>query len=133
VKGYVDETGTVSPYTTFAQAFEHATGRDPFRLPQSWVHANDQGSIALSTPFNLSTTNDIIGGNSGSPVFDSKRRIVGLIFDGNIHSMGGNYSYDATLNRAIAIDSRAILEALRSVYFADTIVRELMDGSRPQH
>ena len=79
----------------------------------------------MDTPMNLSTTNDIIGGNSGSPLINSKGEIVGLIFDGNIFSLGGDFGYDAARNRAVAVDSRALLEGLQKVYHLDRIVSEI--------
>jgi V8-like Glu-specific endopeptidase len=74
---------------------------------------------------NFTTTNDIIGGNSGSPVINQRAEVVGLVFDGNIHSLGGNYWYDERLNRAVSVHSGAILEAMRKVYHADRLVQEL--------
>ena len=79
---------------------------------------------------NLSTTNDIIGGNSGSPLIDKNANVVGLIFDGNIFSLGGDYGYEAAKNRAIAVDSRALLEAIRNVYHIDRIVDEIEAGRK---
>jgi hypothetical protein len=125
VKGYEENGRRVQPFTNVAGAFERATGRDPFRLPESWIRANESKQLNLSTPFNLCTTNDIIGGNSGSPVFDKDRQIVGLIFDGNIQSLGGEYGFDETVNRAISVDSAALIEALDHVYGARRIVGEL--------
>ena len=125
VKGYAENGRQVLPFTNVAGAFERATGRDPFRLPESWIRANESKQLNLSTPFNLCTTNDIIGGNSGSPVFDKDRQIVGLIFDGNIQSLGGEYGFDETVNRAISVDSAALVEALDHVYGARRIVGEL--------
>jgi hypothetical protein len=113
----------VPPYTTLRGAFDRATGEPPFDLPPSWIAAEDK--LALDTPFNLATTNDIIGGNSGSPVIDKNAQVVGLIFDGNIHSLGGDYGYDVTDNRAVAVDSRAILEALRKIYGAERLAKEM--------
>ncbi|HRE90031.1 MAG TPA: S46 family peptidase [Myxococcota bacterium] len=123
VKGWLENGKPVAPYTTFSQTFERHTGSDPFALPKSWLAAKDQ--LDLTTPMNFVTTNDIIGGNSGSPVFDQDARIVGLIFDGNIHSLGGDYGFDASVNRAIAVDSRGILTALEKVYKVDRLVNEL--------
>jgi hypothetical protein len=125
VQGWDEPDHHVDPLTHMAGAFERATGRDPFKLPQSWLRANEQKQINLSTPLDFCSTNDIIGGNSGSPVFDKDRQIVGLIFDGNIHSLGGDYYYDEKLNRAVAVHSAALLEALDHIYGARRIVGEL--------
>jgi hypothetical protein len=128
VKGFEDAEGRlVAPYTTIGGLFHRATGAPPFVLPQSWL--NVKASLNLDLPMNLSTTNDIIGGNSGSPLIDRDGRVVGLIFDGNIFSLGGNYGYDAAKNRAVAVDSRALLEGLQKVYHLDRIVGEI-DAAR---
>ncbi|MBV9342724.1 MAG: S46 family peptidase, partial [Acidobacteria bacterium] len=127
VKGFNDARGQwVPPYTTFAGLFERANGAPPFALPPRWLSA--KSSLSLSTPMNFSTTNDIIGGNSGSPVIDQDARIVGLIFDGNIYSLGGDYGYDGTSNRAVAVDSRALLEGLRAIYHLERVVEEIESG-----
>ncbi|MEZ4471719.1 MAG: S46 family peptidase [bacterium] len=123
VKGWPEGGREVEPYTTIGGAFTRHTGAEPFALPASWLSKKDK--LDLATPFNLVTTNDIIGGNSGSPVIDREARIVGLIFDGNIHSLGGDHGFDARLNRAVAVDSRAILHALDRVYGATALVKEL--------
>jgi hypothetical protein len=124
VKGFVDAAGVqVPPYTTIGGLFDRATGAPPYVLPQSWLAAKP--SLDLSTPMNLSTTNDIIGGNSGSPLINARGEIVGLIFDGNIFSLGGDYGYDAQHNRAIAVDSRALMAGLSKVYHADRLVSEI--------
>jgi hypothetical protein len=126
VKGFQEGDHFVPPFTTIRGAFDRDTGQPPFDLPKSWLGA--RGKLNLSTPLNFTTTNDIIGGNSGSPVIDREGRVVGLIFDGNIHSLGGDFGYDPTLNRAIAVDSAAILEALSKIYGAERIVKELQGG-----
>jgi hypothetical protein len=131
VKGYDENGRHVDPITTFAGAFERATGRDPFKLPESWVRADENKQINLATPFDFCSTNDIIGGNSGSPVFDKDRQIVGLIFDGNIQSLGGDYGFDETVNRAVAVHSAALIEALDHIYGAKRIVTELKGGASP--
>jgi Peptidase S46 len=74
-------------------------------------------------------TNDIIGGNSGSPLIDKNAEIVGLIFDGNIFSLAGDYGYDAAKNRALAVDSRAMLEGLRKVYHLNRVDDEIESGA----
>jgi len=124
VKGFKDEQGhTVEPYTTIGGLFRRATGAPPFDLPKSWLDA--KSALNLETPMNVSTTNDIIGGNSGSPLINSKGEVIGLIFDGNIYSLGGDFGYDAAQNRAVAVDSRALLEGLDKVYHLDRIVQEI--------
>ena len=129
VKGFEDAEGKfVEPYTTIAGLFHRATGAPPYALPESWLKA--KGSLNLSLPMNLSTTNDVIGGNSGSPLIDRDANVVGLIFDGNIYSLGGDYGYDAAKNRSVAVDSRALLEGLRKVYHLDRIVDEIEAARR---
>ncbi len=123
VKGWREGGRDVPPFTTLAGAFERASGRAPYALPQSWLAARER--LSLSTPLDFVTDNDIIGGNSGSPVFDRDLRIVGLIFDGNLPSLGGDYGFDPAVNRAVAVHSSAILEALARIYGADRLVAEL--------
>jgi hypothetical protein len=124
VKGFTDAQGqSVAPYTTIGGLFDRATGAEPYVLPPSWLSA--KSSIDLATPMNLSTTNDIIGGNSGSPLINKNAEIVGLVFDGNIFSLGGDYGYDAAKNRSVAVDSRALLQGLRKVYHLSRIADEV--------
>ncbi len=128
VRGWTEPDGRpVGPFTTFGGLFERATGRDPFALPRRWLDA--RGRLTAGNPMNFVTDNDIIGGNSGSPVIDREARIVGLVFDGNIHSLGGDYWFDGSLNRTVAVDSRALLEALDVVYGARRIIEEPRVGS----
>jgi hypothetical protein len=128
VKGYEQNGETIPPYTTIGGAFEHARkhgNTEPYKLPGSWFKAREEGKLDLSTPLNFVSTADIIGGNSGSPVVNRENEVVGLIFDGNIQSLVLDYGYDDKVARAVSVDSRGILEALRSIYHADRIVREL--------
>jgi molybdenum-dependent DNA-binding transcriptional regulator ModE len=127
VKGFSANGVPVTPVTHMSGLFDRATGQDPFILPESWVKA--RASIDLNTAMNISTTNDIIGGNSGSPVVDREGRVSGLIFDGNIYSLGGDYGFDGSVNRAVAVDSSALLEALDKVYHATRIVDEIKPKS----
>ncbi len=133
VKGYKESGGkTVAPFTTFAGLYEHAAAhgnKPPYKLPAQWVEK--KSALDLKTPFNFVSTNDIIGGNSGSPTINRNGEIVGLIFDGNIESLMGNFIYDESVNRAISVDSRGIIEALRKVYGANELVEELTRQSQP--
>ena len=123
VEGYVDNGHRVAPTTSIAGAYGHATGRDPFALPATWVAAEKVVDTSLN--LNFASTNDIIGGNSGSPVIGRNGEAIGLIFDGNIQSLGGDFGYDAAVNRAVAVDVTGILGALKSIYHADRLVKEL--------
>jgi V8-like Glu-specific endopeptidase len=81
--------------------------------------------VDLDTNLNFVSTNDIIGGNSGSPVIGRNGEAIGLIFDGNIQSLGGDFGYDGSVNRAVAVDVTGITEALKNIYHADRLVKEL--------
>lgn len=124
VKGWEENGEAIAPYTNFGQAFPRHTGRAPFALPESWLAAKDR--LALDTPLNFVTTNDIVGGNSGSPVFDRNLRIVGLAFDGNLPSLAGDYGFDETVNRCVAVDVRALTHALDKIYGAHRILDEIL-------
>jgi hypothetical protein len=123
VQGW-DENGTaVAPFTQLDRLFDRATGEPPFAIPASWTAARP--ALDTDTPFNLSTNNDIVGGNSGSPLIDADGRIVGLLFDGNIHSISGAYWFDAAKNRSVAVHPAIIREALTEVYKPQTLLEEL--------
>ena len=118
------EDGTPVPaYTYLNRAFERATGSPPFRIPDSWMKVKDQ--LDMYTPFCISTNNDIVGGNSGSPLIDAQGDIVGLMFDGNIYSISGSFWFDEAKNRAIALHPAVMREALDKVYGAKSLLAEL--------
>jgi len=126
VKGYEENGKRVPAFTNFAGLYKRAAehgNKFPFELPLRWTEK--KSAINPNTPFNFVTTNDIIGGNSGSPVINRNAELVGLIFDGNIQSLVGDFIYDETQNRAVAVDSRAMIEALRKVYGATEAANEL--------
>jgi hypothetical protein len=123
VQGWVENGIPVEPFTQLGRLFERATGQPPFAVPDNWQAA--RATLDLTTPFNLSTNNDIVGGNSGSPLLDANGRVVGLLFDGNIHSISGAYWFDAEKNRAVAVHPAIIREALRKVYRAEALLAEL--------
>jgi hypothetical protein len=123
VQGWKEGDHEVEPFTYLSRLFARATGQEPFKVPDSWLGA--KGQLDMETKFNLSTNNDIVGGNSGSPLLDASGRLVGLIFDGNIHSIAGSYWFDPELNRAVAVHPAIMLEGLRKVYKANELLAEL--------
>lgn len=128
VKGYEVDGKKIAPFTQIGGAFEHAKAhgdKEPYQLPATWFQAKDSGKLKLDTPLDFVSTADIIGGNSGSPVVNRKNEVVGLIFDGNIQSLVLDFGYEDRVARAVSVDSRAIAEALRSIYSADALLKEL--------
>jgi hypothetical protein len=128
VKGYEQDGKMIPPYTTIGGAFDHAKAHGdtpPYELPRSWIKARESARLRLETPLNFVSTADIIGGNSGSPVVNRQNELVGLIFDGNSQSLVLDFAYDDRQARAVSVDSRGIIEALRSIYHADRLVEEL--------
>lgn len=130
VKGY-EYNGTRAPYkTTFFGLYDHfyTYGRkSEWDLPELW--REKPAELDMSTPLNLVSTNDITGGNSGSPLVNANLQLVGLIFDGNVESLPNEYVYRDGAARAISVDARGILEVLDHVYDADRIVLELVGGT----
>ena len=126
VQGYTENGKKVEPFTTLgglyarADQFKH---KFPWVLPPRWMEK--KASLNLNTPFNFVSTNDIIGGNSGSPTINQNGELVGLIFDGNIQSLVGDFMYDGSVNRAISVDSRGMLEILKKVFDGNALAAEL--------
>ena len=126
VKGYMENGKRVTPFTTLGGLYDRAANfkyQFPYNLPPRWMEKKP--AINLSTPFNFVSTDDIIGGNSGSPTINKNAELVGLIFDGNIQSLVGDFIYDESVNRAISVDVRAMREVLRKVFGANEIADEL--------
>jgi len=126
VKGYSENGKRVTPFTTLGGLYDRAANfkyQFPYNLPPRWMEK--KLAINPSTPFNFVTTDDIIGGNSGSPTINKNGELIGLIFDGNIQSLVGDYIYDESINRAISVDVRAMNEVLRKVFDANEIADEL--------
>jgi len=129
LKGY-DYNGTVAPIkTTFYGLYDRYFGFDkkyPFDLPERWK--NIPSNFDLNTPFNFVSTNDIIGGNSGSAVINKNAEVIGLAFDGNVEMLEGNFLYRQTSNRTVCVDSKGIYEAVKKVYRAEGLAKELATG-----
>ncbi len=126
VKSYEQDGETIEPTTTIGGAYEHArqhAGQEDFDLPQSWLDA--ESDVDLDTQINFVCTADIIGGNSGSPVVNRAGELVGLIFDGNIQSLTGDYLYTDDQARAVSVSAVGIREALRSIYQATELAESL--------
>ena len=131
VKGYPEDGKSVPAFTTLGSLYEQARemkNQPPFDLPPLW--AKRKARLDLKTPFNFVSTADIIGGNSGSPVVNRAGEFVGIIFDGNLQSLPWDYAFTDKQGRATSVHSAAILEALRKVYGAKELVRELVGGRR---
>jgi len=132
VKGYTENGKQVTPFTTLGGLYERSAkfkAEFPYNLPPRWM--SRKSAVNLSTPFNFVTTDDIIGGNSGSPTINKNAELIGLIFDGNIQSLVGDYIYDESVNRAISVDSRGMIEVLRKVFDANEIADELTRSGAP--
>lgn len=127
VKGYEAGTTKVSPKTTVHGLYERNAAFDnehPFDLPKQWLDA--KGKMDWNTPYNFVCTCDIIGGNSGSPVLSRDGKVVGLVFDGNIESLPGNYWFDEEINRTVSVHTAIMIEALSKIYEETDLVSELM-------
>ncbi|HEX3800465.1 MAG TPA: S46 family peptidase [Verrucomicrobiae bacterium] len=129
VKGYEEDRRPIPAFTTFAGLYDRAAmmkERPPFNLMPSWQ--KHRGQLDLKTPFNFVSTDDIIGGNSGSPVVNRTGEFVGIIFDGNLQSLPWDYAFSDRQGRATSVDSAAIVAALKQVYGAKSLANELATG-----
>ena len=130
VRSYPMNGTMAQPYTTFAGLYDRSAGwggKQPWHLPRRWTERRT--ALALDTPLNAVSTNDIIGGNSGSPVINRDGEVVGLVFDGNIEGLPTRFLYGERAARTVWVDSRGLLEALRAVYQAEALATEL--SARP--
>lgn len=132
IKGY-EYNGTIAPpkttyYGMYDRYFSFGGNIYPWGLPNNWLLKKD--SVNLSTPLNFASTHDIVGGNSGSAAINVNKEVIGLIFDGNYESLAGFYYYDPTVNRAVGIDSKGLIEALKNIYNTKNLIDELVNGKR---
>ncbi|MDT8322696.1 MAG: S46 family peptidase [Bacteroidota bacterium] len=133
VKGY-EYNGTKAPaHTTFYGMYDRHysfPGEEAWELPARWK--NPPPEFDMSTPLDFASTNDIIGGNSGSPMINRQGEVVGLIFDGNIESLPGDVIFAEDMgNRTVSVHSAGILEAVRHIFKAERVARELERGRLP--
>jgi hypothetical protein len=127
VKGYPMNGTNAPPITTYYGLYDRAYSfgmKPPFDLPARYM--DGRKNLDLETPLDFVTTNDVVGGNSGSPVINRGGELVGLVFDGNIESLVGDFVYDADTNRTVCVHTAAMTEALRKIYHADTLLGELL-------
>ncbi|MDX2151366.1 MAG: S46 family peptidase [Bryobacteraceae bacterium] len=123
-KRYRNAKGQLVPWTTtFEGLHRKATGKDPYRLPQSWIEAKP--ALRMNTPFNFVTTADTHGGNSGSPTINTKGEVIGILFDGNLEGLPNRFLYTEEHARSVHVASQGIIEALRTVYKADRLLAEI--------
>jgi len=132
IKGY-EYNGTIAPAKTtyfglYDRYYSFGEKNYPWGLPNNWIEKRDL--IDFSTPLNFASTHDIVGGNSGSSVINTKKEVVGLIFDGNYESLSGFYYYNPLENRAVGVDSKGLLFALKNIYNTDRLTEELINGKR---
>lgn len=128
MKGYLEHNLPIDPMTKIKGIFELADRFSPlptYMLPFSWK--KEGHLLDPETPFNFVSTHDIVGGNSGSPVINAKKEVVGLIFDGNIHSLIWDYGFSETQGRAVSVHSRGIIEALQKIYKAEALFQEILE------
>ena len=131
VLGYEENGKKLPAMTTFAGLYERNTdqgNKEPFDLPKRWL--DKKSALDLKVPFNFVHTPDIIGGNSGSPVVNKAGEFIGIIFDGNLQSLSGDYGYEDVQARALSVHSAGITEALKKIYAAESLVAELLNGKR---
>jgi len=133
IKGY-EYNGTIAPpKTTYFGVYDRFfsfSKEYPFSLPEKWK--NPPPEFDLSVPMNFVSTNDIIGGNSGSPLIDINAQVIGLAFDGNIESLPGRFIFTTETNRTVSVDSKGILHALKNLYKVNKLADELVTGKIPQ-
>jgi len=123
VRSLEEDGKKIAAATTIAGLYQRATGKPPFELPRRWIEA--KGRLRMDTPFNAIGTPDTVGGNSGSPVINRRGEIVGLYFDQNIWGTATPFGYDERRRRGVYLHSEGLIEALKKVYRADALVKEL--------
>lgn len=127
IEGWSEAGSEIDPFTRIGDLYAHA-GAPPRALASAWMNA--RALLDAHTVLNMATSTDAIGGSSGSALLDRDGRVIGVVFDGNVHSLGGEFYYDGALNRSISVSSQAIAASLRSVYAMNDLMDELQ-GAPP--
>jgi hypothetical protein len=130
IKGY-EYNGTLAPgkttyYGMYDRYFSFGEKLYPWGLTPNWQTPPE--GLELNTPLNFAATLDIVGGNSGSSIVNQNAEVIGLVFDGNMESLAGDYLYMPEANRAVAVDSKGLIESLKHVYKTDRLIKELLNG-----
>ncbi|MBW3558449.1 MAG: S46 family peptidase, partial [Proteobacteria bacterium] len=128
IAGWTERGRRIPAFTYIKGLYERATGQEPFELAPRWAAARTR--VKGDTVFDMASTNDIIGGNSGSPLINARGEVIGAVFDSNLAALGGAYGYVGETNRSVTVSTAAITEALRTVYDQPQLVRELTGGRR---
>lgn len=128
VQGWTERGKPVPATTVMGGTYDRATGQLPYKLADGFVTAESR--IDKNAVYDFVSTNDIIGGNSGSPVIARDGSVIGTAFDGNIHSLGGSFGYDGSLNRTVSVSTGAIQQALDVIWPAPALSAELNGGKR---
>jgi hypothetical protein len=124
VAGYRNDKGEAVPWTTrIGGLYAKGKNEDPYIIPESWLKA--KGVLKLDLPFNFAATADIHGGNSGSATLNRKGEIVGIVFDSNIEALPNRFVYTDAQARSVHVASQAVIEALKKIYKADKLLKEL--------
>ena len=124
IKGYTNDAGVAVPWASdIAGLFARSTGIEPFALTPNWLAA--KSTLKLKTPYNFVSTADTHGGNSGSPTVNTKGELIGILFDGNLEGLPNQYLYRDARGRSVHVASQGIVESLRKVYKANSVLKEL--------
>jgi hypothetical protein len=124
VKGYTDRAGISQPYaSTFGGLYYRRGNEGPYLVPQRWIDSRPE--LNLNAALDFVSTCDIGGGAPGSPTVNVSGELVGIIFDGNLESLPGTYLYNDAQARAVHVAVQGIAEALRRVYKAQSLLKEL--------
>jgi hypothetical protein len=133
VKGYKPRDAVQYGFVTSLQGIvEKDTGKEPFDVPpilKELYEKRDFGAYAdpsiNDVPVAFLTTNDITGGNSGSPIINGRGELIGLVFDNNYEGLGSDYGYNAAQCRTIGVDMRYIFFLAEKMAGASHILKEL--------